>query len=122
MILIDTSVWIDHFRHGNAGVRQLLEQGEVLTHPLIIGELACGSLRDRSEVIEMMQRLPMSPKTTDDEALHFIDGNRLWGRGIGYIDVQLLASTVLLENTRLWTVDARLASAAARLFVSFTPD
>lgn len=119
MILVDSSIWVGHLRTGNASVVDLLEAGEVLGHPLVIGELACGNIRNRAEVLRMMAMLPEAPSVTDPEALMFIEKNELMGRGIGYIDVHLLASAVLADDTRLWTADARLASAAARLGVAY---
>lgn len=120
MILVDTSVWIGHLRRGDEHLAELLEQGEVQTHPMVTGELACGNLPRRKEVLALMSRLPMAPVASDAEALGFIEANRLMGRGIGYIDVHLLAAT-LLEDTRLWTDDARLAAAARRFFVAYEP-
>lgn len=121
MILVDTSVWIGHLRRGDAHLVDLLEQGEVGTHPMVIGELACGNLPWRKEVLALLSRLPMAPVASDAEALGFIEANRLMGRGIGYIDVHVLASALLADGTRLWTDDARLAGAARRLFVGYEP-
>jgi predicted nucleic acid-binding protein len=120
VILVDTSVWIGHLRRGDAHLVDLLEQGEVQTHPMVTGELACGNLPRRREVLGLMSRLPMAPVASDAEALGFIEAKQLMSRGIGYVDVHLLAAT-LLEGTRLWTDDARLAAAARRLFVAYEP-
>jgi hypothetical protein len=121
VILVDTSVWIGHLRRADAHLAEILEQGEVQSHPLVIGELACGNLPRRKEMLALMSRLPMAPVASDTEALGFIEVNRLMGRGIGYIDVHLLASSMLVAGTRLWTDDARLAGAARRLFVGYEP-
>ncbi len=119
MILVDTSVWIDHFRTGELGLVAALEDESVLTHPLVIGELACGNLKNRIEVLKLMGRLPTPPIATDREALDFIDQMKLNAKGIGYIDVHLLASTLLMPSARLWTKDRRLASLASELKIAY---
>ena len=119
MILVDTSIWIDHLRSGSEPLGHALEEGLVETHPLVIGELACGNLSNRHEVISLMQGLPVAPVATETEALAFIDSRSLMGRAIGYIDVHLLASAALSANTRLWTLDRRLAVVAAELQLSY---
>ena len=111
MILVDTSVWVDDFRRGEPILSAALEAGEVLTHAFVIGEIACGNLKRRSEVLSLMRELPRSPTATDEEAQHFIDQHKLMGRGIGYIDVHLLASAAL-SDVRLWTLDKKLAPLA----------
>lgn len=98
-----------------------LEEETVLVHPFVIGELACGNLRNREEVLELLQRLPAAPHATDGEALELIDRHRLMARGIGFIDVHLLASTALAPETRLWTRDRRLSAEAHRLGLRFQP-
>ena len=115
MILVDTSVWIEHFRHAVPRLVVALEREEVLVHPFVKGELACGNLRSRHEVLYHLGHLPRAPSATDDEALSFIEGRSLSGRGIGYVDVHLLASTSIIGNARLWTLDKRLAEVAATL-------
>jgi predicted nucleic acid-binding protein len=117
VILVDTSVWIDHLHKGIPALGEALERGEVLSHPFVIGELACGELANRGEVLELLLTLPASPLATDGEALRFIEDRRLMGKGIGYIDVHLLASAILAEGVRLWTRDKRLAAIAALLDV-----
>ena len=111
MILVDTSIWIDHFRRGNAALAGLLENGLVCTHQFVIGELACGNLRSRAEVLGLMQALPRLVPATEEEALRFIEERQLMGRGIGYIDVHLLAATII-EGARLWTKDKSLKGIA----------
>ena len=115
MILVDTSVWIDHLRHGEPGLASGLESESVLTHPFVIGELACGGIRNRAEFLDLIGRLARPPLATDEEALQLIDRYSLTSRGIGYIDVHLLASTLLLPGARLWTKDRQLASIASEL-------
>jgi predicted nucleic acid-binding protein len=114
-ILADTSVWVDHLRSGNAALEAALENGDVITHPFVIGELACGNLRDRRELLGLLEALPSAPVATSAEALGFIERHRLMGRGIGYVDVHLLASTLLAADARLWTLDRRLAAIASAL-------
>ena len=111
MILVDTSVWVEHLRHGLPRLATLLQEGEVLIHPWVIGELACGNLRNRSQVLELLQGLPAATVASDAEVLLLIERERLMGRGIGYIDVNLLASA-RLSHCRLWTQDHRLAAVA----------
>ena len=119
MILVDTSIWIRHLRRVDAHLVRLLDDGAVLTHPFVIGELACGSQPRRAEVLGLLRKLPAAPAVTNDEALHFIDRHRLMGRGVGYVDVNLLASTILAGDAQLWTSDAPLLSAAARLSILY---
>lgn len=119
MILVDTSVWIDHLRSGEPTLAAALEGGQVMMHPFVIGELACGNLANRSEVLELLGDLPAAPTATNPETLNFIERRALMGRGIGYIDVHLLASAVLSGDGRLWTRDWRLAAAATELELAF---
>jgi predicted nucleic acid-binding protein len=107
MILADTSVWIDHFRNGNPRLRDLLEQGEVATHPMVLGELACGNLAKRVETLRLLGRLPRIPQAPDHLVLQSIDSRRLFGKGIGWIDAHLLTAS-LLSSVPLWTLDQRL--------------
>ena len=114
MILVDTSVWIDHLRLGDPELASALQSCEVLCHPHVVGELACGNLRARDKVITLLQALPASPVVSDKESLCFIHNYSLMSRGIGYIDVQLLASA-RLAGAHLWTRDKRLQSVALEL-------
>jgi predicted nucleic acid-binding protein len=120
VILADTSVWIDHLRAGVPALADALEQGRVLVHPFVAGELACGNLRNRREVLDLLGNLPSAPAATDAEAMEFIERRALMGRGIGYIDVHLLAATTLAGTARLWTRDRRLAQLAAELGLAYT--
>ena len=119
MILVDTSVWIDHLRTGVPPLAEALEQGHVLVHPLVLGELACGNLHNRRNVLELLGNLSRAPPATDPEAMELIERRSLMGRGIGYIDVHLLASTALAGAARLWTRDRRLAEVATELDLAF---
>ncbi len=111
MILVDTSVWVEHLRHGLPRLATHLQEWEVLIHPWVIGELACGNLRNRSQVLELMQGLPAATVASDAEVLLLIERDRLMGLGIGYMDAHLLASA-RLSHCRLWTQDRRLAAVA----------
>ena len=121
MILVDTSVWIDHLARAVAPLAEALEADDVLTHPSIVGELACGEIRNSREVLHHLSVLPSSVVATDAEVLHFIENHRLMGKGIGYIDAHLLASVTLTEAARLWTRDKRLAAIARQLKIGLNP-
>ena len=114
MVLADTSVWIQHFRHGEPRLAGLLSEGLVLIHPFIVGELACGSLKDRATVLAWLGQLPQATPATSTEALSFLEERRLWGRGLGWTDVHLLASANL-AGCAFWTLDRRLTQAAKDL-------
>ena len=118
MILADTSVWIEHLRHGEPLLRVALEEERVLVHPFVIGELACGNLRERGSILDLLGRLPLAPIATDDEAHELVRRRALMGRGIGWIDVHLLASAAMAAPARLWTHDRRLAAIAAEMELS----
>jgi hypothetical protein len=111
MILVDTSVWVDHFRHGNDELNALLERNSVVTHTFVIGELACGTLHRRAEILALFANLPPALVVEHDEALAFLTARKLPGRGLGWIDVHLLASAIATPAT-LFTLDKRLADAA----------
>jgi predicted nucleic acid-binding protein len=117
MVLADTNVWINHFRASDAELAAHLKSGFVACHPLIIGELACGMLGNRSEILLLLQALPSSPVVETAELLQFIEDNALMGRGLGYVDIHLLASAII-GNVVLWTYDRRLHKVAAELGVS----
>lgn len=121
MILVDTSVWIDHLRTGHAVLARLLVSGLVLTHPWVVGELALGNLSRRHEIVRLLHDLPQATVATDDEVMALIDRHRLYGLGIGYVDAQLLASTRLTADAALWSADRRLAAAAGRLRCAVDP-
>jgi predicted nucleic acid-binding protein len=117
MILVDTSVWIDHFRRGNAQLERLLTEGLVLNHPAVFGELACGNLQRRAIVLALLAELPMARTLEYLEVLHFLDERKLYGIGLGWTDVTLLASA-RLTGCALWTLDKALAAAAAKLHLA----
>ena len=108
MILADTSVWVDHFRHGNPRLRELLEAGEVAMHPMVLGEIACGNLARRGVTLRFLEHLPVVPQLPDHVVREAIEVRRLWGKGIGWVDAHLLASA-LVSGVSLWTLDQRLA-------------
>lgn len=115
MILVDTSIWIDHFRSGNATLATLLETSQVLSHPFVIGELALGNLRQRNVIMASLQDLPHATVATDQEVLEFIERHKLMALGIGYIDVHLLASARLTPGASFWSRDKHLLAAADKL-------
>jgi len=118
MILIDTSVWVNHLRKSEPRLQTLLLAGEVYCHPFIIGELACGSIKNRQEIISLLQSLPSTRTVNDNEFLYFIEQNKIYSKGIGYVDIHLLASTKL-ESIKLWTEDKRLKNVATTLGLSY---
>jgi predicted nucleic acid-binding protein len=120
VILADTSIWIDHLRVGNKMLVALLEAGMVLAHPFVIGELALGNLRQREIILRALADLPQSGVANDVEVLHFIERHELAGRGIGYIDVHLLAGVTLTAGAELWTKDKRLHGVAVQLGLAIT--
>ena len=118
MVLVDTSIWVVHLRQGSRQLEKLLSDAEVICHPFIIGELACGNLKNRNEIISLLQSLPMAPTIEFDEFLFFIDRNHLMGKGVGFVDVHLLASAQLV-GVPLWTADKKLKSSADQLELTF---
>ena len=121
MILVDTSVWVDHLRSGDRRLVQLLDAKQVLIHPFVIGEIALGILPQRSLILGTLHLLPKVLVAAHEEVLEFIDQHRLFGSGIGYIDVHLLAATRLTAGTGLWTRDKSLRDAAERLALATEP-
>ena len=114
MILVDTSVWIQHLRKGSDQLRSLLDEEQVFCHPFVVGELACGALRNRQEVLSLLRALPQARVAEHEEVLHLLEGRHLYGRGLGWVDAHLLASA-LLTGCTLWTFDKPLRRAAAAL-------
>lgn len=121
MILIDTPIWINHWRSEVPHLLDLLDGEQVLMHPMVVGELACGNLRDRIQALEFLSDLPEVTIAFAEEVLVFIEQHQLMGKGIGYVDANLLASTALHESARLWTVDRRLRDAAVDLGLAYDP-
>jgi hypothetical protein len=117
VILVDTSVWVNHLREHDETLAEFLDQALVLTHPFVIGEIALGDLRQRAVILGDLSNLPQARVATDLEVLHFIEQNRLFGSGIGYIDAHLLAAVQLHAGASLWTNDRRLHGVAERLGV-----
>ena len=115
MILVDTSIWMDHLHRGDEMLASLLGNGVVLMHPFVIGELALGSLRQRDVILRALRRLPSASVARNDEVMRLIDQEALFGLGIGYVDVHLLAAVRLTPDTSLWTRDKNLSAAAERL-------
>ena len=116
MILADTSVWVEHLRMGSERLRSLLHGEQVLCHPFVVGELACGMLRNRQEILSTLRALPEARVAEPEEVLRFVEARRLYGRGLGWVDASLLASA-LLTGCTIWTLDKRLRNAAAALGV-----
>lgn len=114
MVLVDTSVWVNHLRRHDDTLAALLEAGEIACHPFIIGELACGGIRNRQEILSLLSALPSLTTADDNEILLFIECHRLMGQGLGLIDIHLLASCKLTA-TPLWTRDKKLSNAATKL-------
>jgi predicted nucleic acid-binding protein len=114
MVLVDTSVWVAHLRGKGVGLEALLNENRVICHPFIVGELACGHLNNRSEILLLLQALPQATVAQHEEVLHFIDYHRLMGKGLGYIDVHLLAAA-LLTQVPLWTLDKKLHRVVATM-------
>ena len=118
MILVDTSIWINHLRTPSRLLGQLLDLDQVLVHPFVVGELACGNLTNRNEIISLLHSLPSAPRADDDEVLFFIERHKLMGRGLGLVDLHLLASATMGTDS-LWTADNNLGLAARSLKVEF---
>ena len=114
MVLVDTSVWVAHLRHGAPELKARLQAGQVCCHPFIIGELACGNLKHRSLILSLLQALPQVIEAGHEEVMQFIDNYRLMGKGLGYIDLHLLASARLTQ-VPLWTLDKKLDAVAGQL-------
>jgi len=121
MVLVDTSIWVSFLQAGNVRLKELLNEGKVVSHPFIIGELACGNLANRGEILAMLKALPAAIEARHEEALHLIEFHRLMGQRLGYVDVHLLAAA-LLTSVPLWTSDKSLKDAAARLRIDFKGD
>jgi hypothetical protein len=114
MVLVDTSVWIEHFRKGAPVLAERLCDAQVLMHPFIAGELACGNLKNRHAVLSDLDTLPLATLASNEEVFHLIEDRKLWGKGLGWIDAHLLASALLSESG-FWTLDKRLEEEAAKL-------
>ncbi len=118
MILVDTSIWIDHLRIGDSLLTALLNESRVLAHPCVTGELALGQLPRRSEILGLLRNLPQAMLATEIEVLDLVENRCLFGLGIGYVDAHLLAATLLTADSNLWTRDKRLAAAATQIGIN----
>ncbi|MCD4782089.1 MAG: PIN domain-containing protein [Candidatus Omnitrophica bacterium] len=118
MILVDTSIWIEHFRKKNAQLEEILNTRDVMCHPFIIGELACGSIKNRKEILSLMEALPTGYKASHDEILELIEKRKLMGKGLGFIDMHLIASA-FLSDVLLWSLDKSLHKAAVELKIEY---
>jgi predicted nucleic acid-binding protein len=116
MVLVDTSVWVAHLREGTIGLEALLNEGEVICHPFIIGELACGNLKNRSEILSLLRALPMATHAEHEEVMQFIENYGLMGKGLGYMDLHLLASAILTK-VPFWTIDKNLIENAVGVLI-----
>jgi predicted nucleic acid-binding protein len=119
MVLVDTSVWVSHLRKGDSSLERLLNDGDVVCHSFIVGELACGNLKNRSEILSLLQALPMATQASHEEVMRFIEERRLMARGLGYIDVHVLASA-FLTGVPIWTLDKKLNAALRELGIAFS--
>lgn len=113
-VFVDTSVWVDHLRRGEPLLQDFLSEGLVSTHPFVIGELACGNLSNRGELLSLLSELPLVSIATNEEVMHLIERHKLNGKGLGWIDMSLLTSA-LISRIPLWTRDRRLAAVAKKL-------
>lgn len=120
-VLVDTSVWVDHFRQHNAAVADLLAFDLVASHPMVLGEIACGTPPSRTQTLADLARLPSLQQASAREVLAFVEREQLFGLGCGLVDVTLLASTLMTPGTELWTLDKRLAALAERFGVMHRP-
>jgi predicted nucleic acid-binding protein len=118
VILVDSSIWIDHIRAPDELLTTLLARHEVVAHPFVIGEVALGNFRNRQAVLASLEELPGAELATDEDVINLIEQHRLYGRGIGYVDAHLLAATRLTPATSLWTRDRRLRDIAAELQIA----
>lgn len=121
MILADTSIWIDHLRGGDAVMTVQLERGSIAMHPFVLGEIALGSLKSRAELLQLLEALPGTLVASDAEVMHMVDERALFGRGLGWVDVHLLAATLLTPGLRLWTRDRRLHAVAEEIGLASSP-
>lgn len=120
MVLVDTSVWIDHLRRSDALLAKLLDAQQVLMHPFVAGELACGNLKNRREILDLLDALPQAVAATHTEVREFIETHRLMGKGLGFVDTSLLAATALGGDAQLWTRDKSLHEVSRQLGLAFS--
>jgi len=118
MVLVDTSVWVEHFRTGNIGLANLLNEGDVACHLFIAGELACGNLSNRAEILSLLRALPLANHAEHEEVMQFIENSKLMGKGLGYVDMHLIASAVL-SKVPIWTLDKRLKDVSSKVGLDY---
>ncbi len=118
MVLVDTSVWVEHFRYGNIGLENQLNEGDVVCHQFIVGELACVNLSNRAEILSLLQELPFAKHAEHEEIMHSIENYKLMGKGLGYIDMHLIASAIL-SKVPIWTLDKKLKEVSSRLGLDY---
>jgi len=118
LVLVDTSIWVSHLRAGNEKLIALLNNGDVMCHPFIVGELACGNIKNRTTILSLLQLLPMVVQVENEEVLQFIEANNLMGKGLGYVDIHLSASAVL-SGVPIWTLDKSLANIIEKLNIGY---
>lgn len=118
MVLVDTSLWVAHLRNGNIGLETLLKEGKVVCHPFIVGELACGNLKNRVEILSLLQTLPMAIQGDHEEVMRFIEDHTLMGKGLGYIDIHLIVSAKVTDIP-LWTADKKLNEISLKLGIGY---
>ncbi len=118
MVLVDTSVWVEHFRSGNIGLEDLLNDGDVACHHFITGELACGNLSNRAEILSLLRALPLANHAEHEEVMQFIENYKLMGKGLGYVDMHLIASAVL-SGVPIWTLDKKLKDVSSKLGLDY---
>ena len=114
MVLVDTSVWVNYLHKGNSKLEYLLNEVEVVTHPFIVGELSCGGIKNRKEFINLMRSLSSIDAVSEEEYYHFLESNKLWGKGVGFVDVHLLAAAKV-SRVKLWTEDKNLVAIAKNM-------
>ena len=118
MVLVDTSVWVNHLRYGNRGLEALLNDGHVICHPFIVGEIACGDLKNRVEILSLLQALPTATQVEHEEVMMFIEHHRRMGKGLGYVDMHLLASAVV-TRIPIWTLDKKLNEVSSKMGILY---
>lgn len=118
MVLVDTSVWVEHLRSGRIGLDSLLNKGTVVCHLFIVGELACGNLSNRVEILTLLQALPLTDHAEHEEVMRFVENHSLMGKGLGYIDMHLLVSAILTK-VPIWTLDKKLKGVSSKLGLEY---
>jgi len=118
MVLVDTSVWVEHLRSGNIGLENLLNDDHVICHLFIVGELACGNFSNRSEILSLLQALPLANHAEHEEVMHFVENYSLMGKGLGYVDMHLIVAA-MLNRVPIWTLDKKLKGVSSKLGLEY---